>query len=301
MKRNQFLLVCAVLIAALTLTACGQSSLGGVTPTGATTAPVQMQEPQPTTQPATQPQPLSNAIGTVLLSVNPEIEIDYNSEGLVVEVSGRNEGGKLIAADPASYIGKPCAQVTSELVEKIYSSGVVTLDADGNPKNIVVKLEEGSRYPNDDFLTAIAQSVKTTVDNRGSKSQTMVIDQKDLTANGMIGLEKAKELVIAQLGVPEAQFINKDYDLDDGKYELEFTVDGIEYEYDVDAYTGKILKVETETAGWDDPNDPFDNWDDWDDQFDDDWDDRYDDWDDRFDDDWDDRYDDDDWDDRYDD
>ncbi len=64
--------------------------------------------------------------------------------------------------------------------------------------------------------------------------------------SAMIGLEEAKALVLAQLGIPEADFIEKDYALDSGKYELEFTVNGMEYDYDVDAYTGEILKAASE-------------------------------------------------------
>ena len=110
------------------------------------------------------------------------------------------------------------------------------------------------------------------------------------------------------------QFVEKDYDLDDGDYEVEFILDGVEYEYEVDAYTGKVKEVDIDHRD----DDRYD--DDWDDRFDDDdwygdptgsdypgdsddwndedWDDRYDhDWDDRFDDDDRDDDDDDDWDD----
>ncbi len=195
--------------------------------------------------------PESGSVGTILLSVNPEIEIDYNNKGIVIEIEGKNDEGKKIVAGYKDFSGKSCEQVTQELVQKIYDSGYIVNDAEGNPKNIIVKLEEGSKYPSEEFLQAVAQSVRSVVSNQGSKSNTMVISNKDLDKNGLIGLEKAKEIVLAQLGFPEAEFTEKEYELDDGKYELEFKVNGIEYDYEVDARTGKILKIDIDDDRYD--------------------------------------------------
>ena len=71
-------------------------------------------------------------------------------------------------------------------------------------------------------------------------------------------------------------------DSDDGRLEYEVTIwyNSTEYEFTIDASTGRITEREADREnGWDD-----DRYDDWDD--------RYDDWDDRYDDDWDDRWDD---------
>ncbi len=198
------------------------------------------------TAPAENPANANGAVGTILLSVNPEIEISYDRNGLVIELEGINDDGKTILASYEDFQGKSCETVVAELVNLIYQSGTVELEMDGKPKNIVVKLEEGSAYPNEAFLNSVAQSIRTAVADQGGQSDTMIVDRTDLDQNGLIGLEKAKELVLAQLNFTEADFTNKEYELDDGRYELEFTVDGIEYEYEVDAYTGKILKAQAE-------------------------------------------------------
>lgn len=44
--------------------------------------------------------------GTLLLSVNPEIQIDYNKEGHVTALSGKNEDGKSIVAGYPDYVGE---------------------------------------------------------------------------------------------------------------------------------------------------------------------------------------------------
>ena len=191
--------------------------------------------------------------GTILLSVNPEIEVEYDDQGMVLEIEGVNDDGKTIVADYEGYKGKECAAVVNELVQKIYESGYFEKQLDGRVKNIVVKMEDGSAYPDDDFLEEVVEGVRNAIDKCGVKSSAMVVDDDDLDDKGRIGIEKARELVLAQLGLTEAQFSEREYELDDGVYELEFTANGVEYEYELDAFTGKVLEAD------------FENNDDWDD------------------------------------
>ncbi len=192
------------------------------------------------------PEANSGTVGTLLLSLNPEIEIEYDKNGLVVELEGINQDGKELLLTYKDFDGKTVKQVLAELVEAIYRSGQFQLELEGNSKNIVIKLQEGSAYPAEGFLEEVAETVRTVVANQGSTSETVVVDKADQNEAGLIGLEKAKELVLAQLGFSEADFTNKEYELDDGIYELEFTVNGVEYEYEVHGYTGKILKADAQ-------------------------------------------------------
>ena len=59
-----------------------------------------------------------------------------------------------------------------------------------------------------------------------------------------IGLEKAKAIALEK--VPGATVKELKLDRDDGKYEGELRKDGMEYEFEIDAYTGKILKWQEE-------------------------------------------------------
>ncbi len=248
----------------------------------------------------------NGAAGAVLLSVNPEIEVEYDKNGVVLEVEGINDDGKSVVSGYTGFEGKDCQTVVSELVREIYEDGYFENTVAGRAKNVVVKLEEGSSYPDQQFLDDVANGVRSAVESCGVDSVPVPVSDEDYAQNGYIGLEKAKEIVLAQLGLSEATFTERDYELDDGVYELEFTSGGVEYEFEVDAVTGKVLEADYDrNDDWghydDDHDDLDDRYDDMDDRYDDDYDDaddRYDDVDDHYDD-VDDRYDD--MDDRYDD
>lgn len=233
------------------------------------------------------------AAGTILLSVNPEIEVEYDERGIVLEIDGVNDDGKTVVTEYQDYEGRACAEVVEELVQKIYEGGYFENQVDGHAKNIVVKLENGSVCPDDDFLEDVADGVRNAVKECGGASAALVIDSDDLDDQGRIGTEKARELALAQLGLSSADFSQGEYELDDGVYELEFTADGVEYEYEVDAVTGKVLEADydhnDDWGAWkldDDDHDDQDDYDDNDQDDDDDLlDDDNDDWDDQDDDD----------------
>lgn len=69
---------------------------------------------------------------------------------------------------------------------------------------------------------------------------------------GYIGSEVAKNAALAHAGLTADQVtVSKvEFDMEDGRmvYEVEFWADGVEYEYDVDAATGEIVKNRTERS-----------------------------------------------------
>lgn len=101
--------------------------------------------------------------GTLTLSVNPEIQIEYNREGKVTDLTGRNDDGKTIVAAYPDYIGKNCEVVLQDLIVEINEAGFFVDDIDGNKKNIVLQLEPGSVLPSDDFLEDMSLRTQETV------------------------------------------------------------------------------------------------------------------------------------------
>ena len=89
-------------------------------------------------------------------------------------------------------------------------------------------------------------------------SQPVTLDQDDYDDaygdKGYINASAAQSILSTQLGRDDLQFVEKEYDLDDGEYEVEFVLDGVEYEYEVNAYTGKVTEMDAEFQDYDDPD-----------------------------------------------
>ena len=224
-----------------TLTACGN---GGAAASSGTASGSALQSGD------------GGSVGTVLLSVNPEIEMDYDKVGNVVALTGLNEDGKAVLASYTGYEGKPCATVVGELVDEINAGGYFDATIDGHEKNIVLKLERGSAYPNDQFLNELAEAVRLVVEADQIGSQTVALDSDDYDDTygdkGYINAAAAQNILSTQLGRDDIQFVEKEYDLDDGEYEVEFVMDGVEYEYEVNAVTGKVTEMDAEYQDYDD-------------------------------------------------
>ena len=238
--------------------------------------------------PADQGQTLGEK-GLLTLSVNPEIQIEYNKEGRVTALTGGNEDGRQVVQAYPDYVGKPCGQVLSDLIGQIHKAGYFVEEVDGNAKSIVLELEPGSALPSQDFLQQMSACTQQAVKELALGSGIVTIDEDDhdpaYAKNGQpspyITLEKAQQIALAQAGVAAGQavFEDKEFDHDDGTpvFELEFAANGVEYEYDVHAVTGKVLKAQHQPLDADDRDDDLDDRDDDRDDRDDDLDDRDDD------------------------
>ena len=199
--------------------------------------------------------------GILTLSVNPEIQIEYNGDGKVVALAGRNDAGKGIVEAYTDYVGKDCDDVLKDLIVKIHEAGFFVDDIDGNKKNIVLQLEPGSVLPSADFLERVSASTQDAVKGLSLSSGIVTIDDddydptyaKDGKPSPYITLEKAQEIALTQANVnaADAVFDDKEFDHDDGTqvFELEFTANGNEYEYEIHAMTGKVIRAEHNAAG----------------------------------------------------
>ncbi len=169
---------------------------------------------------------------------------------------------------------------------------------DGSP--LIKECElDGRRYDIEIIADGVEYEYKIDAKTGSVLSQKFDKDSVITTTSApsdLISEAKAKEIAFNHAGVSSSSVtIEKvELDRDDGvwEYEVDFRVGHTEYDYEINASTGAVIKAESDVD-----DDFYDD----DDRYDDDDDDRYDDDDDdRYDDDDDDRYDDDD-DDRYDD
>lgn len=121
----------------------------------------------------------SARVGTILLSVNPEIEMDYDDGGNVVALNALNDDGRTVLAGYTGYEGRPCTAVVGELVDEIHAAGYFDTTVGGHERNIVLKLERGSAYPTDHFLDDLATSVRIAVETDQIGSQAVTLGQDD--------------------------------------------------------------------------------------------------------------------------
>ena len=234
MKKTTMLsLTTLALTAVFSLTACGNSA-----------APADSAAPQAADG--------GTLAGTVLLSVNPEIEMEYDDAGRVLALSALNEDGGAVLEGYSGYEGKPCTGVVSELVSRINQNGYFENTIAGQEKNIVLRLEQGSSVPDEEFMNNLANAARATVEAEQIGSRTMALDEDDLDDaypdKDYINAQAAQELLAAQMGRDDLQFVEREYDLDDGDYEVAFLLDGVEYEYEVDAVTGKVIEMDADSV-----------------------------------------------------
>ncbi len=68
--------------------------------------------------------------------------------------------------------------------------------------------------------------------------------------SGEIGIEKAKQIALNHAGVKakDAVFVQAKKDYDDGRavYDIEFKSNGVEYDYEIDPVSGKILSFDVD-------------------------------------------------------
>lgn len=169
----------------------------------------------------------AEGVGTITLSVNPQVQIEYDDEGKVVSLTGANDDGEKIVSSYPDYIGKECDDILEDLIEAIYEQGFFDGKIDGNARPILIQLEPGSVVPYDDFLEELKDECDYTADNLKLTSDVFLIDgddydEKYTTADQKshyITLEKAKQIALAQANVKAANavFADREFDFDDWK------------------------------------------------------------------------------------
>lgn len=84
-------------------------------------------------------------------------------------------------------------------------------------------------------------------------TDSTILASGSASQNAYIGVEAAKTAALKHAGFSASQvtFLDAEYDYDDGRmiYEVEFHVNGTEYDYDIDALTGAVVKYQSEKNG----------------------------------------------------
>ena len=117
--------------------------------------------------------------GSLIVKVNPEIKVSYDKDGKVESLEAQNEDGKEIVAQLKDYEGKDTSLVVKALVKVLGEKGYFVEEVEGENKEIVIEIEEGSKIPTDDFLDDIVKSVTAFINSGDYEADIYEDDDKD--------------------------------------------------------------------------------------------------------------------------
>ena len=205
-----------------------------------------------------------------VLALNATLKFDALAKLSVEELKDLAEAGA-----PAMPIGMDAARSAAEEYAGTTAMDSVTAEVDPeldeSPAHYEVELQTAwgeFKYLVDaytgkvlsgqkDLLAAVSASNETTKPSgqkpaSASNETTKPSDQKPAPSGTVqdIGYAKAKSIALNHAGLRENQAYDMDIELDDEDgtlvYEIEFKSGNMEYDYEIDAASGAILKYETE-------------------------------------------------------
>lgn len=101
--------------------------------------------------------------GVLVLSVNPEIAVEFDENGLVTGITARNDDALSIINSCKGLIGQETREVITKLVTAIGEAGYFVEDADGEHRQITLEIEAGSKLPHNTFLDEVVSDVRDCV------------------------------------------------------------------------------------------------------------------------------------------
>lgn len=151
------------------------------------------------------------------------------------EVNKSQYIGKDKALDIAlAKAGLKKSQISGYDVEFECDDGVITYD---------VEFYSGSVEYEFEIDATTGSILEYETDGDGYESE---YSDSSRDSSNYIGRSKAKEIALAKAGLSASQIHDYEIELDDGEYEIDFKYQNMEYEVDIDAKSGKILKFDKE-------------------------------------------------------
>lgn len=184
----------------------------------------------PTTVPTTAPTEAATPAGTLYMTFGAAIEMVYDEEGEVLELTGKNEAGKTIAQACQNQLGRECVFAARAILRYTSDNQLI-----GDARTVAVRLGKGDPLPEEDFLDTIITDCQYLADEECTNLKMVKIHDERLTEDGELNSDAAKRLASYFLDVPEAD-ITGDNEPVDGAY----TLTGGEKSCTVDAFTGLV-------------------------------------------------------------
>lgn len=162
-----------------------------------------------------------------------------------------------VDAERAEEIALADANVTADQAERLRTKSErengesvfeVTFTVDGIEYEYLIREEDGTilewEIDGRDIRDAVAEESLKNDSNELQNSE----EETSKNTGTLVGLERAKEIALSDAGLKAADvsFSKIKFEKDSRKvvYEVEFYQDRNEFEYEIDAYSGEILKME---------------------------------------------------------
>ena len=123
------------------------------------------------------------------------------------------------------------------------------IDRETNPRDLTVAASE----PSEEVIyqeEAKQETQAATESTKATESTAATGSSAQSGGDGsVIGVEAAKSIALKHAGISSATFQKTSLDYEDGirTYDIEFTAGSMEYEYEINAYSGKIIEYDIES------------------------------------------------------
>lgn len=141
-----------------------------------------------------------------------------------------------------SHAGIQAAQASNVKAELDFDDGVMVYEVE------FISNRTEYDYDIDATTGAVLKADKEAMDQDDANDQDDDDDQDDdkpvTSATSLISKDKAKSAAFSHAGVSSAKNVSVILDKEDGKYDVEFIAGGYEYDYEINARTGKIIEYD---------------------------------------------------------
>lgn len=143
-----------------------------------------------------------------------------------------------ISIGKAQFILNLCKKDSSLNPDELANKSIIEISKIVKDKKIDI-----SDIVDYDYSDSVGENIAEDIEDKNEEAPLVSI-------KGKISKEEARRIALedAKLSKSDVKFTKAELDLDDGvaHYEVDFYADGVEYDYDVDAISGAILKSESE-------------------------------------------------------
>ncbi len=152
--------------------------------------------------------------------------------------------GAIIGSRHTNNVAKPTNYDTTSSTDiDVVKSEVAQVSSQNETTSQKEEIKEDKPVVN----STVTQENSTTASVSSVTNQT---SQTTSVSSSDIDKDKAKQIAVKDAGLKQSDvnFIRVEFSIDDGvkHYEVDFYADGVEYDYEIDALSGAVLKRESE-------------------------------------------------------